>query len=142
MHHNMTYSYGSAGECLMLARKIFVGLAAALAINVPTQAHHAVNAQFDLSRLVPLSGTLARLDNLNPHAYWRFDVKGANGKIERWNLESLAPAGLRRAGIMLKQDIKVGQIYSMKIAPSRNGSATGLLLVINLKGKDIRLAPI
>jgi Family of unknown function (DUF6152) len=138
----MTRLERAAGENSMLARKFFVGLAAIAAIAMPTQAHHAVNAQFDLSRLVPLTGTLARLDNLNPHAYWRFDVKAANGSVQRWNLESLAPAGLRRAGIMLKQDIKVGQSYTMKIAPSRNGTPSGLLLVINLKGKDIRLAPI
>jgi Family of unknown function (DUF6152) len=115
--------------------------AALMAIAAPTQAHHAVNAQFDVSRLVPLTGTLVRLDSLNPHAYWRIDVRQPNGTMQRWNLESLAPAGLRRAGIRLKEDVRVGQTFQMQIAPSRNGSPTGLLIVIKIKGKDYRLAP-
>lgn len=119
-------------------------LAAALATTLaaPSSAHHAVNAQFDVSRLVPMKGVLTGIDNLNPHAYWHFDVKAANGSVQRWNIESVAPVALRRAGLRMKDDIKVGDTYSFQIAPSRNGSPTGLLIILTVNGKDIRLTPV
>ena len=82
---------------------------------------------------------LTRLDNINPHAYWHFDIKGADGKVENWNIESVAPNALRAAGISMKDDIKIGTSYKFQIAPSRNGSNTGLLLVLEVNGKTIRL---
>jgi len=102
-------------------------------------AHHAINAQFDVTKLVPKEGVLTRLDNINPHAYWHFDVKGPDGKVANWNIESVAPNALRAAGISMKQDIKIGQSYKFEIAPSRNGTNTGLLLVLEVNGKSIRL---
>lgn len=123
-------------------RKFAIALCAALLVPaIPAGAHHAVNAQFDVSRLETLTGTLARLDATNPHAYWRFDVRDAQGRTQRWNLESLAPAGLRRAGIRLREDIRVGQSYTFRYAPSRNGSTTGLLLEIEINGQNYRMAP-
>jgi len=107
----------------------------------PSAAHHAVNAQFDVTNLVSKTGVLTGLDNLNPHAYWHFDIKGPNGKVEKWNIESVAPNALRRAGIRMKDDVKVGQTYSFQMAPSRNGTRTGLLIVFTVGGKSVRLTP-
>ena len=112
------------------------GLAAALGLApAAAQAHHAVNAQFDVTKLARLTGVLVRLDNINPHAYWTFDVKGADGKVQQWRLESVAPAGLRRAGVRLKEDIRPGQPYTFTFATARNGSNTGLLLGIMINGE-------
>ena len=46
---------------------------------------------------------------------------------------------MRAAGISMKEDVKIGQSYKFQIAPSRNGSNTGLLLGIEINGKPIRL---
>lgn len=115
---------------------------AAVALGLPTtgQAHHAINAQFDVARPTYITGTLTRIDNLNPHSYWRFDVKGANNQVQKWNLESLAPAGLRRAGLRIKQDLKVGQSFKLKVFPARNGTNSGLLTAIVVNGKEYQLA--
>jgi hypothetical protein len=122
-------------------RRILALSAIAAIVAAPAFAHHAVNAQFDVSRLVPKSGVLTGLDDLNPHAYWHFDIKNDQGVVEKWNIESVAPNALRRAGIHIKEDIKVGQTYKFQIAPSRNGSNTGLLIVLEVNGQPIRLAP-
>jgi hypothetical protein len=119
----------------------FVSAVAALTVALPTSAHHAVNAQFDVEHLVPKTGVLTGLDNLNPHAYWHFDIKGPDGKPQKWNIESVAPNALRRAGISIKEDIVVGKTYSFQIAPSRNNTNTGLLIVLDVAGKSVRLAP-
>lgn len=124
-------------------KQSMIALAAAALLGAvsagPAFAHHAINAQFDVTKLVAKEGVLTKLDNINPHAYWHFDIKGPDGKIENWNIESVAPNALRAAGISMKTDIKIGSTYKFSIAPSRNGSNTGLLLLIEVNGKPIRL---
>ena len=122
-----------------LVRAALAAAILAASVTAPALAHHAINAQFDVTKLVAKEGVLTRLDNINPHAHWHFDVKNAEGKVENWNIESVAPNALRAAGISMKQDIKIGQTYKFSIAPSRNGTNTGLLLVIEVNGKTIRL---
>jgi hypothetical protein len=124
---------------IRMIAKLAAMTALASAIALPASAHHAINSQFDVTALVPKTGVLTGVDNINPHAYWHFDVKGPDGKVERWNVESVAPNGLRRAGISMKDDVAVGDVYNFQIAPSRNGSRTGLLMVIEVKGKSVRL---
>jgi hypothetical protein len=121
----------------MTALALIVG--ASVFAGGPASAHHAINSQFDVTALVPKSGVLTSVDNINPHVYWHFDVKNADGKFEQWNIESVAPNGLRRAGISMKDDVAVGTTYNFQIAPARNGGHTGLLMVIEVKGKSVRL---
>jgi hypothetical protein len=127
-----------------MTRTPIIALAAAVALAgglaaAPALAHHAINAQFDVTQLGAKQGVLTGIDNVNPHAYWHFDIKGPNGEIEKWNVESVAPNALRRAGIAMKDEIKVGTAYNFSIAPSRNGSHTGLLLLIDVNGKTVKL---
>jgi hypothetical protein len=124
-----------------LRKLAIAAIAAAMlgGVAAPAFAHHAINAQFDVTKLVAKEGVLTKLDNVNPHAYWHFDIKDADGRIEEWNIESVAPNALRAAGISMKNDIRIGQDYKFQIAPSRNGSNTGLLLVLEVNGKTIRL---
>ncbi len=118
-----------------------IALAATIALAglaAPVSAHHAINAQFDVTKSVTKKGVLTKLDNINPHAYWHFEVVGPNGRKQAWAIESVAPAALRRAGIRVKDTIKIGDTYEFQIAPARNGGTTGLLLALVVEGKSIR----
>jgi Family of unknown function (DUF6152) len=95
----------------------------------PTQAHHAVQAQFDMNRTVEKQGVLVKIDWINPHTYMHFDVT-EDGQIKHYAIESLGILGLRRAGIDSKSSFKVGETFMFTINPSRDGSATGLLLTL------------
>ena len=106
----------AAAVCLML------GMA-------PGQSHHAVQAQFDVSKIVELKGTLGRIDWINPHTYMHFAVK-ENDEVKHYAIESLGILGLRRVGIDSKSVFKVGESFSFTINPSRDGSPTGLLLTL------------
>jgi Family of unknown function (DUF6152) len=103
-----------------------VGLASAVA---PTQAHHAVQAQFDVNQTVEKKGTLVKIDWINPHTYMHFDVT-EEGATTRYAIESLGVTGLRRAGIDSKSSFQVGSTFTFVINPSRNGSPTGLLVTL------------
>ena len=96
---------------------------------VPSQAHHAVQAQFDVNQTLEMKGTLVKIDWINPHTYMHFDVTEESGTT-RYAIESLGVAGLRRAGIDSKSSFQVGSTFTFVINPSRNGSPTGLLVTL------------
>ncbi len=109
-----------------LAAAAVVGLACAV---VPSQAHHAVQAQFDVNQTVEKQGKLVKIDWINPHTYMHFDVT-EDGEVKRYAVESLGVTGLRRAGIDSKSSFQVGGAFTFVINPSRNGSPTGLLVTL------------
>jgi Family of unknown function (DUF6152) len=95
----------------------------------PGQSHHAVQAQFDVSKVVELNGTLEKIDWINPHTYMHFAVK-ENDEVKHYAIESVGILGLRRVGIDSKSAFKVGEPFTFTINPSRDGSPTGLLLTL------------
>ena len=98
-------------------------------VAAPSQAHHAVQAQFDVNQTVEKQGTLVKIDWINPHTYMHFDVT-EEGSVTRYAIESLGVVGLRRAGIDSKSSFQVGGTFTFVINPSRNGSPTGLLVTL------------
>jgi hypothetical protein len=108
-------------------RWIIAGLA--LTAFLPAFAHHAVQAQFNVQKIDTFTGTLQKLELINPHPYLYFDVK--NGpKVVNWEIEAPALVALRRLGLIKK--LKVGETYTVQYAPARNGTAVGLIRSIKL----------
>jgi hypothetical protein len=67
------------------------------------------------------------------------DVKGPDGKITSWKLESLSPAGLIRQGLKVKTDLHVGDTYSYRISPAwkdPEGVKLGFMRAITFNGKE------
>src|SRR5262245_30878271 len=92
-------------------------------------AHHAVQAQFDVSKVSTFSGELAKMELINPHPYLYFDVKNG-GKVTHWEIEAPALVALRRLGHIKR--LKVGETYTIQYAPARNGTPLGLIRSITL----------
>jgi hypothetical protein len=110
------------------------GLAALCAAAVPAWAHHSVNAQYDTSKDVPMTATLKKLHEVNPHTKWEVVVMN-NGVAENWLLEGQGPNVLRRLGLRIKEDIKPGVTYGFVILPSWSGAHMGYLKAIIVNGK-------
>lgn len=103
------------------------------------QAHHSANAEFDTQKELTISGTLLKIDNVNPHSWWHIEVKGADGKVTAWKLESLSPAGLIRQGLKVKTDLKIGETYTYRISPAwkdPEGEKLGFMRSITVNGKE------
>ena len=62
-------------------------------------AHHSVQAVFDIHKTISVTGTVAKVEWINPHSYLTVDVKGADGKVQKWAFELGGQAALRRAGM-------------------------------------------
>jgi hypothetical protein len=104
-----------------------------LSIALPVASHHAVQAEFDFDRPVKLTGTLRKVEWINPHAHFLLDVKDEGGTIRTWSFETLGPGGLRRAGLSKAGLFTVGETYTITGYASRNGKEIGFM-------KDITFA--
>jgi hypothetical protein len=64
----------------------------------PVVAHHSFAAEFDAKKPVKMTGTVVKMEWINPHSWIHIDVKKADGKVERWMVEGGAPNALLRRG--------------------------------------------
>ncbi len=116
----------------LLAATILISI---LALSISVSAHHSAAAQFDVSQEFVLTGVLTELHEINPHSIWLVDVKGEDGKVTSWKLEGVSANNLRRLGLSIKNDLKIGGTYSFTCAPSRDGSRYVFLKAVTVNGK-------
>ena len=85
-------------------------------------AHHSVLGQFDLSKSVTLTGTITKVDWINPHPYVHLNVKAPTGSATSWQLSTIPIAMMRKAGIT-KETLRgaPGEIVTVVAHPALNG---------------------
>ena len=106
-----------------LATRITAALLLTCAGLAPASAHHSVAGVFDVTKSVTLSGTISRIDWINPHTYIYVDVKEAGGAMTTWKLESLPVAMMRKAGLSQQSILGNGQHVVVEAHPARSGVA-------------------
>ena len=70
-------------------------LAGMISVAAPVFAHHSFEAEFDRAKTVNLTGTVTKVEWMNPHTYFYVDVKDPKtGKVQNWACEMGSPNGL------------------------------------------------
>lgn len=100
----------------------------ALAGAARVAAHHSIQAQFDINKSFNITGTVAKMEFINPHSYLTINVKDADGKVQKWAFEMTGLAGLRRAGLSRadRGGLKAGDELTVTALAARDGSNSGL----------------
>src|SRR5687767_1970241 len=105
---------------------IFVCLVALLLSQRPAVAHHSIVGQFDVSKTVALTGTIAKVEWINPHPFLRLQTKAANGRITIWELSTAPLAMLRKVGLTKEKLAgNVGEVVTITVLPALNGKPLG-----------------
>src|ERR1051326_8937049 len=121
---------------------LFTAFLCGLASAGSVWAHHSVQAQFDIHKTVSVSGTVAKVEWINPHSYLTVNVKDADGKITKWAFEMTGLAGLRRAGLSRtdRGGLKPGDELTVIALAARDGSNSGLAQELKMAdGRDFKL---
>lgn len=89
----------------------------------PASAHHG-NAAYDEEHWITIAGTVTEFVWSNPHCQIYMDVKGDDGKVVSWSVESQSPGILRRNS-WTRDSIKPGDQITVTLAAAKNGVPVG-----------------
>ena len=109
-------------------------LIAVLAVLSATSAfaHHSFEAEFDKNKTVVLTGTVTKVDWMNPHIYIHLDAKDETGKSASWACEGGNPGSLMRNG-WKRNSLKPGDQIVIDGYRAKDGTNT-------CNGRSVKLA--
>jgi ATP-dependent Lon protease len=116
-----------------MRRHILVGLAAVslTLAAAPLYAHHAFSSEFDADKPLQLSGTVSKMEWVNPHAWIHIDVKKPDGTVEKWMIEGGTPNAMFRRGFT-KDSLLPGTEILVDGYQAKNGT-------LRANGRDLKL---
>jgi hypothetical protein len=75
--------------------------------------HHSFAAEYDATRPMTLTGTVARIEWTSPHMHFYVDVKDDKGVVTQWKFEGYPPNMLVRQGWKRDTTMKPGNVITV-----------------------------
>ena len=92
-----------------------------LLVASPILAHHSESAEYDLTKPIKVTGTIKKVEWMNPHIWFYLDVKDESGKVTTWGFSGGPPGMLLRRGIT-KDVLKIGSTVNVEGSRAKDGS--------------------
>ena len=102
-----------------------------LAASAAVFAHHGFSVEFDKDNPLTLTGTVTKMEFMNPHIYFYVDVKDKDGKVVNWALEGGPPNVIYRQG-WRKDTLKPGDVVTVKGFRAKDGTHLGACSTVKL----------
>lgn len=110
-----------------------VGIALLSAVGSSIWAHHSPSAIFDMSRRISVTGTLTKIDWINPHIVMAIDAPADAGAVSHWVFQSNPPSWYRSVGLARADFAKaIGQTITVEGVRARDGTLYGYMQKITL----------
>jgi Family of unknown function (DUF6152) len=99
---------------------LVLGVALLLAAR-PVIAHHSFAAEYDAKQPLTLTGTVSKVEWMNPHARFYVDAVDEKGTVTTWNIELASPNSLVRNG-WTRKSLNIGDKVTVKGYAARSGA--------------------
>jgi hypothetical protein len=124
-----------------MTSRISITLAAAvacMAFSCELSAHHSTAAEFDKEKPITFTGTVRKIQWMNPHIYTLVETKGADGKTVVYRIEGMPPNTLYRQGWRL-DTLKVGDTVTVSGLRAKNDASmnVGQAKITTAEGKRV-----
>lgn len=114
--------------------RVLVGVILLLATG-PVWAHHNLVVQFALNKPITLRGTLTKMEWVNPHGWIYVDVKGADGEVENWAIETGNPLRMINRGLK-RDDFRPGTEIIVGGWVAKNGTRTAAGWIVTFPDRE------
>ena len=111
-------------------KHFLLGAGLLVSAALPVYAHHSFAAEFDQTKQITLSGSVTKLEWMNPHIWVYLDVK-ADAGVQGWQCEGGAPNTLTRNG-WGKESLKSGDMVTIEGFLAKDGSKTCNMRAVKL----------
>ena len=111
---------------------ILVAAAGLLNSGVPVLAHHSFAAEYDANKRVTLTGTISKVEWMNPHVRFYLDVRDERGTATKWELTMGSATGLARRG-WARNVLSAGDTITVDGFRARDGSLLANARLVTLK---------
>jgi len=95
------------------------------------EAHHSFASVFDREDPINLTGTVTKIEWMNPHTWFYIDVEEEDGNVENWALEMGSPNTLVRRG-WNHNSLQVGEVVTVVGFRARERELTGAVRSVTL----------
>jgi Family of unknown function (DUF6152) len=107
---------------------VLTAAAGLLLTALPLLAHHSFAAEYDEKKPIMLTGSVTKLEWMNPHARFYIDVRDEKGKVTNWEFELANLNALIRRG-WTRNSLKPGDVITVEGYLAKDGSS-----LVNTKG--------
>jgi hypothetical protein len=115
---------------MRVARIVSAAASAALLVS-EAAAHHSFSAEFDRNMPITVTGTVTKVEWMNPHARFYIDAKDDGGKTVNWDFELASPNGLMRRG-WNRNSMKIGDLVTVTGHRAKNNPLVGNASTVTL----------
>jgi hypothetical protein len=105
----------------------------------PLLAHHSFAAEYDATKPVQMTGTITKVEWLNPHVFFYIDVKDEAGKVVNWACEMGSPNALTRQG-WTRNTLQIGMKVAFEGTLAKNGTPKTNARNVTVDGKRLGAA--
>ncbi len=102
-----------------------------LVVAISANGHHSFASVFDKESPINLTGTVTKVEWMNPHTWFYIDVENKDGVVETWALEMGSPNTLVRRG-WNHNSLQAGHMVTVIGFRARERELTGAVRSVTL----------
>jgi len=125
---------------MKITQAVAISMLALVACVMPMLAHHSVESEYDVSKMVTIQGVVTKIEWTNPHARFWVDAKNDDATFSSWEIELPPPNALKLRGLTM-DFVKQGDRVTVDLWRAKNGSRLAHALEMTLPdGRVLNIA--